>query len=76
MTASTAAKPLQATALSPGFLVRVRQRHWIVENVTPPPKPGDSALVDLACVDDDAQGQPLSVLWQAEPDAQVLEGDA
>jgi hypothetical protein len=58
-----------------GVLVHVRQRRWVIEAVTPPVSPGDSGLVDLACIDDDAQGQPLSVLWSAEPDARVLEGD-
>ena len=62
--------------LQPGALVRVRQRRWVVENVRPPVGPHDSALVDLACIDDDAQGQPLSVLWHVEPDARVLEEDA
>lgn len=37
---------------------------------------GDAALVDLACIDDDAQGQPLSVLWDVEPDARILNEDA
>ncbi len=30
----------------------------------------------LACVDDDAQGQPLDVLWECEVDPEVLEGEA
>jgi hypothetical protein len=63
-------------ALQPGALVHVRQRRWVVEQVRQPPAMGDSALVDLACIDDDAQGQPLSVLWQAEPDARMLDEDA
>lgn len=60
----------------PGVLVHVRQRRWVVENVRPPTVSHDSALVDLACIDDDASGQPLTVLWHAEPDARVLEEDA
>ena len=63
-------------AVQPGALVHVRQRRWVVEAVSPPTSSGDSALVDLACIDDDAQGQPLSVLWEAEPDAKVLNEDA
>jgi hypothetical protein len=42
---------------------------WVVENVRPPISSRDAAIVDLACIDDDAQGQSLSVLWQVEPDA-------
>ena len=59
-----------------GALVRVRQRKWLVESVTPPPAPGDATLVELSCADDDAQGQPLSVLWEKEPDRQVLKAEA
>jgi hypothetical protein len=67
---------MTAQGLQPGALVHVRQRRWVVENVRPPVSPQDSALVDLACIDDDAQGQPLSVLWHVEPDARVLDEDA
>jgi len=36
----------------------------------------DSTLVKLSCVDDDAQGQPLDVLWELELDGEVLTADA
>lgn len=42
----------------------------------PPVKSSDSALVHLACVDDDAQGQTLEVLWEKELDPQILSGEA
>ncbi len=58
-----------------GTLARVRQRLYLVENVRPPVEPGDSALVSLACVEDDAQGQTLDVLWDIEPDARAYEAD-
>ena len=45
----------------PGRIALVRQRRYLVENVTPPPSPDDATLVDLSCLDDDAQGEPLSV---------------
>src|SRR5262245_43590728 len=61
-----------ADQLPVGALVRVRQRRWLVEAVTPPPAPGEATLVELSCADDDAQGQPLSVLWEHELDAQIL----
>ena len=55
-----------------GQVVRVRHRQYLVEEVEPSATPADSALVRLACLDDDAQGQPLEVLWSLEPDAEVL----
>ena len=37
---------------------------------------GQATLAALSCLDDDAQGEPLSVLWEHELDARVLEDDA
>lgn len=59
-----------------GQIVRARQRQYLVEQVTDPVAPGDSTMVQLSCVDDDAQGQPLSVLWQQEIDGEVLSAEA
>jgi SNF2 family DNA or RNA helicase len=59
-----------------GQIVAVRQRRYLVEQSVAPVKAGDSALVRLACVDDDAQGQPLEVLWENELDRQILSGEA
>ena len=58
-----------------GRIALVRQRRYLVENVTPSPAPGQASLVDLSCLDDDAQGEPLSVLWEHELGARVLEDD-
>jgi SNF2 family DNA or RNA helicase len=58
----------------PGQVARVRQRQYLVEEVVPPSAPGDATLVRLSCLDDDAQGQPLEVLWEVELDAEVLTG--
>ena len=44
-----------------GQIVAVRQRLYLVEQSVPPVNPGDSTLIQLSCVDDDAQGQPLEV---------------
>ena len=55
-----------------GELVQVRSRRWIVEEVAESQVPGESALVGLACVDDDNQGQALEVLWEYEPDRWIL----
>ena len=59
-----------------GQIVGVRQRLYLVEQVVGPVNPSDSTLVQLSCVDDDAQGQPLEVLWEQELDAEVLSGEA
>jgi SNF2 family DNA or RNA helicase len=59
---------------APGQVVRVRQRRYLVEDVTPPPSAADATLVRLSCLDDDAQGQELEVLWEAEPDGELLTG--
>ena len=55
-----------------GEVVRVRQRHYLAGDVHPIGGPHTSTRVDLACLDDDAAGESLSVLWELEPDAQVL----
>ena len=55
-----------------GELVQVRSRRWIVEEVAESQVPGESALVGLACVDDDNQGQALEVFWEYEPDRWIL----
>jgi superfamily II DNA or RNA helicase len=60
----------------PGEIARIRQRLYLVEESVRPPNVGESPLVRLSCVDDDAQGQPLEVLWDREIDAEVLTGEA
>src|ERR1051325_7217588 len=55
-----------------GQIVRLRQRQYLVDEVVPPAKAGDATLVRASCIDDDAQGQELAVLWEAELDAEVL----
>ncbi len=53
----------------PGDFVEVRTRRWLVESVT-----GGDPLTRarLACIDDDAQGETLEVLWRDEVDASVV----
>jgi hypothetical protein len=58
-----------------GEIVSVRQRLYLVEDSVPPVHPGDSDLLKLACLDDDAQGQPLDILWNAELDRAILDGE-
>ncbi|MEQ8763230.1 MAG: DISARM system SNF2-like helicase DrmD [Planctomycetota bacterium] len=59
-----------------GDLVQVRSRRWLVEEVVESPAPGQSALVRLACADDDAQGQSLDVYWDYELDRWILEEES
>jgi ERCC4-related helicase len=55
----------------PGQLVHVRSRQYLVEEVFLPRSAGEETLVRLACLEDDAQGEPLEVLWEKELDARV-----
>jgi phosphatidylserine/phosphatidylglycerophosphate/cardiolipin synthase-like enzyme len=57
------------TPPAPGELVRVRQRRYLVEAVAPAPSPEDQTLVRLSCLEDDAEGEELEVLWEKELDA-------
>jgi hypothetical protein len=59
-----------------GQIAGVRQRLYLTEQTTPPAQPGDSTLVSLSCIEDDAHGQPLEVLWEQELDARILSGEA
>src|ERR1700726_1988729 len=53
-----------------GDFVRVRTRRWLVEDER---SAGDGlSPLRLSCIDDDAQGESVSVLWDAELDAEVL----
>ncbi len=54
-----------------GDVVRLRTRSYLVEGVTPSPA---GHHVRCACLDDDAQGDILEVIWEVELDAAVLEG--
>src|SRR5687768_13208664 len=66
-------EPLPDRLPETGELVQVRSRRWLVEEVIRPSHPGHSALVRLACADDDAQGQSLEVFWNHEPDRRLVE---
>ena len=60
----------------PGQIARVRQRLYLVEDTVDAKNPADSTLVRLSCVDDDAQGQQLEVLWEQEIDPEIITGEA
>ena len=56
-----------------GQVVRVRTRRYLVEGVAEPVALDHAALVSLSCLDDDAQGDRLDVLWQKELDAEIID---
>lgn len=58
-----------------GQIVQVRQRLYLVEQAVAPVNPGDSTLLQLSCVEDDAQGQQLQVLWERELDGEIITGE-
>ena len=58
-----------------GELVQVRSRRWLVEDVIAAEMPCESPRVKLACADDDAQGQQLTVFWNYEIDRRILEDE-
>ena len=57
-----------------GDFVRVRTRRWLVEDERS--AGGGLTALRLACVDDDAQGEVVEVLWDAELDGSVLKDEA
>ena len=63
---------MQQSAPGVGDFVSLRLRHWLVEGTDPPRSAGDATCISLRCIDDDASGQDLDVLWERELDAQVI----
>src|SRR6202171_329981 len=61
------------TVPSAGQVVRVRTRTYLVERVD---GGGNEALVSLACLDDDAQGDQLQVIWGLEIGTEILDRSA
>ena len=59
-----------------GQIVRVRQRLYVVDEVGARSGRDDATLVRLSCLDDDAQGQPLAVLWEKEVDSEVISAES
>jgi hypothetical protein len=58
---------------STGDFVEVRGRPWLVESVED--KGEGLKALKLACVSDDAQGEPLEVAWSAEIGPQLIADD-
>jgi superfamily II DNA or RNA helicase len=59
-----------------GDIVVVRHRQYFVEDVIHPASAGEATRVKLVCLDDDAQGTALDVLWELELGARVIEPEA
>ena len=62
-----------------GDLVHVRGRHWIVQAADRSEHPHNNSgvprydtRVDLLCVDEDADGETASVIWDIEPDRRLV----
>jgi SNF2 family DNA or RNA helicase len=70
------AAPPDTSAIKPGQIVRVRQRQYFVDEVVTASGGDDATLVRLSCLDDDAQGEPLEILWEKEVDPEILTGEA
>lgn len=66
---------LPNTQLQVGGVARVRTRTWLIEDFTQDAA-GAPEIVSLACLDDDAQGEQLEVIWPLELDAKVLDREA
>ena len=45
---------------------------YLVEDAKPAPIAGDQTLVRLSCLEDDAEGEEIQVLWEKEVDAQRI----
>ncbi len=55
----------------PGELVAVRSRRWLVEEIVPALRPGESPIVRLACAEDDCPGEEAEVFWEHEIDRRI-----
>jgi hypothetical protein len=62
-----------AMEIQQGSFVEIRGRQWLVEAVddTQP----DLTTLRLSCIADDAQGEQIEVLWDAEIGAKVIQDD-
>ncbi len=61
------------TPPTPGEIVRVRSRRYLVDAVVLPESgTAGQSVVRLSCLEDDAEGEPLEVLWEKEIDAKRM----
>jgi superfamily II DNA or RNA helicase len=59
-----------------GQIVHLRTRTYLVDDVVSSPAGALGTLVKLVCVDDDAQGQPLEVIWELELEKRIIDREA
>jgi hypothetical protein len=60
----------------PGQIVRVRTRTYLTESVETSSLSHNDTSIRLACLDDDAQGEILEVVWELELDAEIVDKDS
>ena len=65
-------RAVTAEALATGDFVALRGRRWLVQDVA---KHRDHRRVKLSCIEDDAQGERLEVVWEAEIAPRRLDDD-
>lgn len=58
-----------------GNIVFLRRRHYLVHEVVPGDRTDDATLVRLHCIDDDAPGAALDVLWELEIGPKIVAED-
>lgn len=56
-----------------GSFVELRGRPWLVEGIQG--EASDLQTLNLSCISDDAQGERLEILWDAEIGAVLLDED-
>src|SRR6516162_9895662 len=66
--------PARSPPPTAGQIVQVRTRKYLVDRVDPASS-GAGTLVGLLCLDDDAQGQALDVVWDLELEKSILDLD-
>ena len=69
-------RPVSAPLPQIGETVRVRTRTYLVEAIVDEPLASGLALVRGACLDDDAQGEKIEVIWGLELDTEILDQEA
>jgi superfamily II DNA or RNA helicase len=77
ITTRTPARPLTSHegVPQPGAVLAARGRQWLVESVELG-EHRESPLLRLACLDDDAPGRALELLWDLELGARVIEPES
>lgn len=63
-------------SLKVGSLVRARTRHYVVEDIEIFTGCDDRTVAKLACLDDDAQGEQIEVVWESELCTDIVDEEA